>query len=1418
TCSDCATDSLTLTVFALGTYDFSYTIKGCNGTLIDNALVRIIASDCHENEPDDPCNLVQNGDFDCFNSLAELRENFANGFTNNASNSPDLLAGGSQIRAWTLETQTCCGTTHNVNVPTEFGDNAIGIWARCTENSGAVSSQSEILVLPLSSPLPPGASIDICLSAEGPVSCDQFEPRIAISFLTENFDDDGSNTNIANLCTGNGCTDIELIETPNDTDGNASFIDAGTNLVNGSSPEVENITIENNSAVAWTHLVISAELDCPRPIEDCSSNGDAERRAYLVIDNIAAKPVSDNAVEVSLSSENPCKGDGVNLEIEVCNESTSVGEELTVTLDIPEGYTLLQLLDFANGNTTIVPPLAPGECRQLTALVFVGEDAVSPGTVKVTIEGECTPPSEEEIVITPIEANPIVELEKTITCDPATGIFTVEILVDNLTDLNPLEDVVIRDQLPDGFSIDNVGDFNIQGGNFLSAVNDISGTQTFSYTMTASIFCEEMIVPCATAGILGRSCPEVPACVAPLEDCRAELELDASFTYEQICDPQDGTFVVSFMSAASVQGSEYEHTWDFGVEGISTDVSTEPNPTYDGYTAGNFKVVHTVSNACFSETFTEILKLGNCDFLCMPSGCGGNIFKIKGPVSVSQLSDVDANGNPIYVEGNSNATCYQIRGVLTIDVPFALVDKQVTMEPGSAVIVNPNVKLSIENSDISSCKMWTGITVEAAGNLDIFDNSSIQDAIDAVQLVEGSNFLSLGTLFDRNVVGIRMNGTPNLLGFQNNTFSCSSNLNEVSDATNGGWGYVGIISNAASYAIGNLDQTSTVINTFKDMDYGVICSRGSVFIADAKFENLRKVVNPLPFGVNNSSSIGIYGYLLSEAIFSENQFSNLSTGIYAAVCPLRAQYNDMVAIEQGIRYNGPIFQYLIADNEIAPSEVGIYVSGGAALSGRGPKLVSANNIQLSGGEDRNRGVVIERSPFIDGSRVVSVSDNTININNTSSILFQAIHILSSNDVSVGTNEIDIINVNQGNIEGITLDGGSEHLVNSNRFRTDLPNGFSSNSVYGIIARSSSDALYCNNFFNGVGSFDGTPNQLFNSRFHYDFSFYGICDRSNVAQNKLGNATVGIYLQGGSRIGLQRYRGNEWNGDVYEDWHALYNGTAGNALLSQFIVNNLPFDSSGEFDFFPDNLFDVEPSGEFGGCISEVTNIANSDEAAARGKSSSDVFNWEASNRLSERLNRYPNLLGQSSVVDSFYQANSNSTVESYSQIGDLIAMNSQVRDTVLDTDTKNNLDSIELLLSELTQLSQDYQNANSTVAQNNIQNDINSLNQDIIRLSDEVATIFEQLEQNTRSNLSYAYQLNEAIVPENDFASDAQFVNRIALSSNILVAYEVSTSDANELLMIANQCPLEGGNVVWQARDLYNSLVSTTTFNDENCQ
>ncbi|MEM9992312.1 MAG: PKD domain-containing protein, partial [Bacteroidota bacterium] len=481
---------------------------------------------------------------------------------------------------------------------------------------------------------------------------------------------------------------------------------------------------------------------------------------------------------------------------------------------------------------------------------------------------------------------------------------------------------------------------------------------------------------------------------APLEDCRAELELDASFTFEQICDPQDGTFVVSFTSAASVQGSEYTHTWDFGVEGISTDVSTDPNPTYDGYTAGNFKVVHTVSNACITETFTEILKLPDCNFLCTPAGCGNNIFKIKGPVSVSQLGDVDANGNPIYVEGNPNATCYQIRGVLTIDVPFALVDKQVTMEPGSAVIVNPNVKLSIENSDISSCKMWTGITVEAAGNLDIFDNSSIQDAINAVQLVEGSNLFSLGTLFDRNVVGIRINGTPNLLGFENNTFSCSSTLNDVSDATNGGWGYAGIISNAASYAIGNLDQTSTVLNTFKDTDYGVICSRGSIVVADAKFENLRKVTSSLPFGSDNSSGVGIYGYLLSEAIFSESQFSNLSTGIFAAVCPLNAQFNSMVTIEQGIRLKGPTFQFEINKNEINPSQVGIYLSGGAALSGIGPRNISLNTIQLSGGEARNRAVIVEGSPFTDG-RFIEVSSNEIDINNVSSTLFQAVHILSS---------------------------------------------------------------------------------------------------------------------------------------------------------------------------------------------------------------------------------------------------------------------------------------------------------------------------------------------------------------------------------------------------------------------------------------
>ncbi|MEM9888741.1 MAG: hypothetical protein AAF849_22790, partial [Bacteroidota bacterium] len=468
------------------------------------------------------------------------------------------------------------------------------------------------------------------------------------------------------------------------------------------------------------------------------------------------------------------------------------------------------------------------------------------------------------------------------------------------------------------------------------------------------------------------------------------------------------------------------------------------------------------------------------------------------------------------------------------------------------------------------------------------------------------------------------------------------------------------------------------------------------------------------------------------------------------------------------------------------------------------------------GEARNRAVIVEGSPFTDG-RFIEVSSNEIDINNVSSTLFQAVHILSSNDVDISSNTVDITNVNQGSVEGVVLEGSSESIIESNRFRTDVPSGLSSNSVYGIIARSSSDALYCGNSFNGTGAFDGI-NQLFNSRFHHDFSFYGICDRSNVAQNKLGDATVGIYCEGGSRIGLQPYRGNEWNGTVYEDWHALYDGTPQQAFSSQFIVSELPFDDNGEFDFSPFNFFEIDGEDNFGGCFLPITNPTNSDEAAARGKSSSDVFNWEAANRLNERLNRYPNLLGQSSIVDSFYQANLNSTVESYSQIDNLIATNSQIMDATLDADIKNDLDSIELLLSELAQLSQDYQDANSTTAQNNIQNDINTLNQDVIRLSTEVATIFEQLEQNTSTNLSYAYQLNEAIVPENDFASDEQFVNRIALSADILNSYEISTSDANNLLTIANQCPLEGGNVVWKARALYSRLVTATSFNDDNCQ
>ena len=77
--------------------------------------------------------------------------------------------------------------------------------------------------------------------------------------------------------------------------------------------------------------------------------------------------------------------------------------------------------------------------------------------------------------------------------------------------------------------------------------------------------------------------------------------------------------------------------------------------------------------------------------------------------------------------------------------------------------------------------------------------------------------------------------------------------------------------------------------------------------------------------------------------------------------------------------------------------------------------------------------------------------------------------------------------------------------------------------------------------------------------------------------------------------------------------------------------------------------------------------------------------------------------------------------------------------------------------------------------------------------------------------------INNSVVPVNIVESNQQTVNTQILQKLITPSYVYSLSDITSIDVIANQCPLEGGNAVYQARILLMAIAANVIEFDDNC-
>jgi hypothetical protein len=317
------------------------------------------------------------------------------------------------------------------------------------------------------------------------------------------------------------------------------------------------------------------------------------------------------------------------------------------------------------------------------------------------------------------------------------------------------------------------------------------------------------------------------------------------------------------------------------------------------------------------------------------------------------------------------------------------------------------------------------------------------------------------------------------------------------------------------------------------------------------------------------------------------------------------------------------------------------------------------------------------------------------------------------------------------------------------------------------------------------------------------------------------------LQGGTSqfrpsgyTGVQEHNGNRWRDEPYAGaGYKHYNSEVEFDINNSVHVYDENDNGTGNLDSDTDptdvDLFRNE-SGNTYTCASETTGcppdaanfgggINDTDKAIAQGNFSAEIYEseqeWTAKRHLYRRLLRDTTLVVPNTVIDTFYNDESSTTVGKFEElradIEALFEVNSLTLDSMVLDDSLLRVRYEELMdvVFELDTATDQSLKDSLLLVKQSKETEIDSLttvqaNRESALESTRSSTASSLLIENGNISTTHIYEDNQA-----DF--NEVFLDIIADGQDTLTDAQVST-----LSSIADQCPYKGGDAVFQARAL----------------
>lgn len=505
---------------------------------------------------------------------------------------------------------------------------------------------------------------------------------------------------------------------------------------------------------------------------------------------------------------------------------------------------------------------------------------------------------------------------------------------------------------------------------------------------------------------------------------------DVTITYDNNCNDFS-----SVLTANSGDFPPYSYSW-------STSATTNPITVSSD---GTYSVTVTKSSTCNG---TAHLSLDRVDCCRESSG----LLSFDGsPSAPYDLNSITLLGTGTTVEIALNGTLSNTSALTINNCP------NLSMGEKAEIVVNSGQTLTIINSHLQSCdKMWKGIYVKAGATL-ILDNTTIEDALEAIH-VEGIGHIEVtNSTFDRDYIGIGVWNSETVKTdiIEANTFKCTGGNTLRAPHTGKRTLYGITLYKVRGILIGDQLESTTTSNKFLSINNGIVSTASDVSVYNNLFDNIYDYNNS-PYiyeGKAISSSDKVYYGNSSAPILNVYtnpvesstivKFTDCYKGIYLEGTDANIFYNNMDNAYYGIQEQNTRAKHLTIDhNRLTNTAFGITCNLNLGCS----TIINENSIEVIDpgtfstfpfSYSNSYGISIaEASPKLAGHYLISNNDvvagrnaiKLLNLNAYDQIYKNNIFFTSSTAITGKENGILATNCNGTIIQGNTVEGNGSTYI------------------------------------------------------------------------------------------------------------------------------------------------------------------------------------------------------------------------------------------------------------------------------------------------------------------------------------------------------------------------------------------------------